>query len=103
MLLGSTMARTNARLSAVSVRMVSVRPFLKRRVRLVSYVAVKLPRVRYHASCIAIWMNASGDRRATRERDVSWAIYNDDRVHEGGESALGAEANAPCSLIQSVP
>ncbi len=50
------MARTHARLSVESVRIVSVRPCLKSRVSAVSYVAVNSPRVRYHASCSAIWM-----------------------------------------------
>ena len=46
----SPIARTNARLSLDNVRIVSVRPWWKSRVSAVSYVAVSVPRVRYHAN-----------------------------------------------------
>lgn len=51
-----SIARTQARLSFVNVRSVSVRPCLKTRVRTVSYVAVNSRRVWYQASCRAICM-----------------------------------------------
>lgn len=46
----SIIDKTHARLSSVRVRIVSVRALSKARVRAVSYVAVKLPRVLYQAS-----------------------------------------------------
>lgn len=55
------MLSTQRRLSWLYVRSVSVRPRLNMRVRTVSYVAVNSPRARYHASCIAICTNASGE------------------------------------------
>lgn len=64
---GLTMASTHARLCAVSVRMVSVRPWWNRRVSAVSYVAVKHPWSRYHASWSAICTKASGARRAVHD------------------------------------
>lgn len=68
---GSSIASTHARLSAVSERIVSVRPFWKSRASAVSYVAVKQRRVRYHASCSAIWMYASGDRPSVNSIEIS--------------------------------
>ena len=62
------------------MRIVSVRPCSKRRVRAVSYVAVKVPRVLYQASCMAIWMYASGERRAGRDSDIS-----ESRIWDGKE------------------
>jgi hypothetical protein len=52
----STMLNTQARLSAVKVRIVSVRPCANIRVKAVSYVAVNSPRVLYQASWKAIWI-----------------------------------------------
>lgn len=46
----SVIDKTHARLSSLRVRIVSVRALSKARVRAVSYVAVKLPRVLYQAS-----------------------------------------------------
>lgn len=46
----SVIDKTHARLSSVRVRIVSVRALSKERVRAVSYVAVKLPRVLYQAN-----------------------------------------------------
>ena len=60
----SHIAKTNFLESVDSVRIVSVLPCSNTRVRAVSYVAVNVPLVRYHASCMAICTQASGDRRA---------------------------------------
>lgn len=46
----SVIDKTHARLSPLRVRIVSVRALSKARVRAVSYVAVKLPRVLYQTS-----------------------------------------------------
>lgn len=46
----SVIDKTHARLSSLRVRIVSVRALSKARVRAVSYVAVKHPRVLYQAS-----------------------------------------------------
>src|SRR5712672_1070130 len=46
----SVIDKTHARLSSLRVRIVSVRALSKARVRAVSYVAVKLPRILYQAS-----------------------------------------------------
>jgi len=46
----SVIDKTHARLSSVRVRIVSVRALSKERVRAVSYVAVRFPRVLYQAN-----------------------------------------------------
>lgn len=60
----SRIANTNSRLAPLRLRIVSVRPWRKRRVVAVSYVAVKELRDLCHASWRAIWMYASGERPA---------------------------------------